>query len=293
MFLPKNNESWIKNKFQRIKSFFLSVWDILGKPEMAILPGQLAFFVILSLVPIITLIGYGAGFFGISVDSIIDILEANFSKDIIKMIVPIISGDQIDLKLLIMFCTMFYIASNGADSVIIASNQIYGIKQSSWIKRRIKAILLTFVIVTLIMFVLLVPAFGSKIIDAVDYFNIKSTLANVLEILQGPISWLIMFTFIKVIYTISPDKPVPTSGVNFGAIVTTIGWIITTYIYSYWINNFNNFDRYDIFYAGLSNIAVLMLWMYFLSYIFVVGMSLNHRALEAEMEITGSLENKK
>lgn len=278
----------LKNKqyLKKTKKFFLNVWDIMWKPEMAILPGQLAFFVILSLVPIITLIGYGASFFNISVDSIMGLLEANFSKGIVNLIEPIISGDTIDLKLLIMFGVMFYIASNGADSIIVASNEIYNIKQTSWIKRRFKAILLTFVIVILILFVMLVPAFGTKIIDAVDYFNIKSTIASVLEIIQGPISWLIIFSFIKIIYTISPDKPVPTSGVNFGAVFSTVGWVIATYLYSYWINNFAS---YDIFYAGLSNIAVLMLWIYILSYIFVIGMILNHRALEAEMEITGSL----
>ena len=253
---------------------------------MTILPGQVAFFVILSLVPIITLIGYGATFFNISIDSIIQVLDANFNKSIVNMIVPIVTGKALDLKLLIMFCSMFYIASNGADSVIIASNEIYNIKQTSWLKRRIKAILLTFVIVTLIMFVLLVPAFGSKIIDAVDYFNIKSTLANILEILQGPISWVIIFTFIKVIYTISPNKPLPSAGVNFGAIFTTTGWVLITAIYSYWINNF---ARYDIFYAGLSNIAVLMLWIYFLSYIFVIGISLNSKVELEELEITGSI----
>ncbi|MDD2505271.1 MAG: YihY/virulence factor BrkB family protein [Bacilli bacterium] len=280
----------MKQTKNKIKNFFLRVWNIMGKPEMAVLPGQLAFFVILSLVPIITLIGYGATYFGVSMNSMIKVLDANFSRNIVDMIVPIISGKTLDLKLFIVFCAMFYIASNGADSIILASNEIYNIKQSSWIKRRIKAILLTFVIVTLILFVLLVPAFGTKIIDAVDYFNIKSTVASILEILQGPISWVIMFIFIKVIYTISPDRPLPASGVNFGAAFTTIGWILTTGVYSYWINNF---ARYDIFYAGLSNIAVLMLWIYFLSYIFVIGMSLNYQALEDEMEITGNLKIEK
>ncbi|NLL01494.1 MAG: YihY/virulence factor BrkB family protein [Mollicutes bacterium] len=277
----------IKKRLLKIKQFFLNVWDILGKPEMVILPGQLAFFVILSLVPIITIIGYGASFFDISIDAVVNFLEENFSREVIKSIVPIISGDALDFKLLIMFGIMFYIASNGADSVIIASNEIYQIKQSSWLKRRFKAILLTFIIVTLMLFILLVPVFGTKIIDAIDYFNMKSTLVSILKIIQGPVSWLIMFVFIKIIYTISPDKPVPTSGVNLGAIFTTIGWIIMTYIYSYWINNF---AKYDIFYAGLSNIAILMLWIYFLSYIFVIGMILNHRTLEKELEITGSLK---
>ena len=185
-----------------------------------------------------------------------------------------------------MFGIMFYIASNGADSVIIASNEIYQIKQSSWLKDALKQYYLPYYSDLNVIY-LLVPVFGTKIIDAIDYFNMKSTLVSILKIIQGPVSWLIMFVFIKIIYTISPDKPVPTSGVNLGAIFTTIGWIIMTYIYSYWINNF---AKYDIFYAGLSNIAILMLWIYFLSYIFVIGMILNHRTLEKELEITGSLK---
>lgn len=285
--MRKRVKTTFKKRINNIKSFFKRVWEILCQPEIAILPGQLAFFVILSLVPIITLIGYGASFFGISIDTIIKTLEANFSSGVTEMMIPIISGQAIDLKLLIMFIVMFYVASNGADSIIIVSNEIYNVRQSSWLKRRIKAIFLTIAIVILILFVLLVPAFGSKIIDAVDYFNIKSTLANILEIMQGPISWVIIFIFIKVIYTISPDRPQPAARLNIGAIFTTFGWVITTEIYSYYIYHF---ARYDLFYAGLSNIAVLMLWIYFLSYIFVIGMSLNSKVEFEELEITGSIE---
>ena len=40
----------------------------------------------------------------------------------------------------------------------------------------------------------------------------------------------------------------------------------------------------DLLYGGLSNIAILMLWIYFLSYIFVIGMSLNSLGENKEME---------
>ena len=279
-----------KQRIKYVKKFFKRVWEILGQSEIAILPGQLAFFVILSLVPIITLIGYGASFFGISIDTIINILKDNFSSGVAEMMIPIISGEVIDLKLVIMFILMFYIASNGADSIIIISNEIYNVKQSSWIKRRLKAIFLTIAIVILILFLLLVPAFGTKIIDAVDYFNIKSTLVNILEIMQGPISWVIIFIFIKVIYTISPDKALPSSRLNIGTAFTTVGWVIATEFYSYYVDHF---AHYDIFYAGLSNIAVLMLWIYLLSYIFVIGISLNSKVELEELEITGSILNQK
>ena len=69
---------------------------------MEILPGQLAFFLILSLVPIITLIGYGASFFNLSMNFIIDAVKANFSETIADMLVPIITGETMDFKLIIM-----------------------------------------------------------------------------------------------------------------------------------------------------------------------------------------------
>ena len=53
---------------------------------------------------------------------------------------------------------------------------------------------------------------------------------------------------------------------------TTITWIIATEIYSFYIGTFTN---YDIFYGSISNILILLLWVYILAYIFVVGMAFN------------------
>ena len=188
----------LKKRFAQLKLFLKKVWEILNRPEMAYLPGQLAFFLILSLVPIITLIGYGASYFNISNNYIIELLKENFSESVVNTIIPIISGETLDIKLIIMFCAMFYFAANGPASIILTANEIYGIKQSTWIKRRIKAILLTLIIVILYLFIILVPVFGERIIDAVDYFNIKSILTSILAVLQGPISWLIIYIFIKI-----------------------------------------------------------------------------------------------
>ena len=274
-----------KEYFKKIKKFIKKVYKILCKPEMNVLPGQLAFSLILSLVPIITLIGYGASFFGISMDSLIDIVKNNFDSKIANMIVPIISGDSIDLKLIITFVVMFYFASDGATSIIYSANEIYKVEQTSWLKRKIKAIALTFLIVILFLFILLVPVFGQKIINSIDILNIKSILSPILMLLKGPISWIVVFLFIKIIFTISPDKNIESSRINIGALFTTVGWILTTTIYGFYIKNFAN---YDLFYAGLSNIAVLMLWIYFLSYILVIGLCLT-AGIDSKMEKTGSI----
>lgn len=284
--LKEKTNNHLNKRKRQVVAFIKKVWEILKRPEMAVLPGQLAFFLILSLVPIITLIGYAASYFNININYIIELVKSNFGETVANEIIPIISGDGVDLKLIIMLIIMFYFAANGPASIIYTANEIHGIKQSSWIKRRIKALVMTLILVLLYLFVILVPLLGEKIIDAVDYFNIKSMLTSILSIIQGPISWIVIFVFIKTIFILAPDKKMPGVRINLGAIFTTIFWIIATHIYGYYASHF---AVYDLFYAGLSNIAILMLWIYILSYIFVIGLSLTTKVNYEELEKTGSI----
>ena len=52
------------------KEFIKNFYSVLNRPEMLILPGHLAFSFILSIVPILTLIGYGAAGLNLSIDFI-------------------------------------------------------------------------------------------------------------------------------------------------------------------------------------------------------------------------------
>ncbi len=284
----KANYKFKKSKVQS-KAFFKKVWEILQRPEMAIMPGQLAFFLILSLVPIITLIGFVASYFNISINYLVEIIKISFNEDVANVLIPFVSGESIDFNLTLMYIIMFYFAANGPASIIYTANEIHGIKQSTWIKRRIKAFIMTIILVVLYLFILLVPVLGMKIINAIDYFNVKSTISSLLTILRGPISWIIIFIFIKTIFTLAPDKKMPSARINLGASFTTVGWILITYIYGYYISHF---ARYDLFYAGLSNIAILMLWIYLLSYILVIGLSLTTKVNYEELEKTGSIDIK-
>ncbi len=286
--LKKKASNYISLKKDQAKAFFKKIWEILSWPEMAVLPGQLAFFLILSLVPIITLIGYAASYFDISSNYVIELIKNNFTSDVSNVLVPIIEGKSMDISLVIMIIAMFYFAANGPASIIYTANEIHGIKQSSWFKRRLKAMIITIILVVLYLFILIVPLLGEKIISAVDYFNIKTIITNILSILQGPISWIIIFIFIKTIFILAPNKRIPGKQINIGAIFTTVGWILATHLYGYYASHY---IRYDIFYAGLSNIAILMLWIYLLSYILVIGLSLTTQVSKTKLEKNGSIKN--
>lgn len=278
-------------KTSRTKNFFKRFWDAFWRPEMLVLPGQIAFFLFLSLVPTITLLAYASSYLNISNDLVSSLLSNVVGGQFVDLLSPILTADKITPTFFVSLGVGFFIASNGFASVIVASNTIYGIKDSGFAKRRLKALIMELIVVLLFLFILIVPLLGDSIIELLHYFNLDasttSTVINILNFLKGPFSWIVIFMFIKIVYTIAPDKKIPSQNVNGGAVFTTIGFILITELYSYYIANFAN---YSVFYGSLANIVILMLWVYLLSYVFVIGMAMNYHE---ELEKTGIMEIQK
>ena len=261
---------------KRFKKFLNNFFTVLKRPEMLVLPGQLAFFFILSVVPMLTLISYGVTSFNLSLEVVESFLTKSFGSEIANMLIPEVSNVSISFGFMFTILFGFFIASNGASSIIITSNTIYGIKDKGFLARKIKSMIMTVFLVLLFLFILLVPLFGETIIRIADSINSasKDGVAQVIRILNGPISWFIIFFFIKLLYTMAPDKKIASNRTTYGALFTSIGWIISTAIYSFYINNYAN---YSIFYGSLTNIIILMLWTYLLAFIFTIGLALNYR----------------
>ena len=68
-----------------------------------------------------------------------------------------------------------------------------------------------------------------------------------------------------------------------GAVFTALGWILVTAIYSYYVSHFAN---YDIFYGSLSNLIIMMIWIYILAYILVIGIAINVETYERVVKIS-------
>lgn len=265
----------------KIHEFLNRIWKIITKPEMLVLPGQLSYFFLLGLVPTITLIAYGATFFNISFDFLTNFLTKAFGADVTNLVVPIVSQVDFSFQFFVALVLGFYAASTGAASIVITSNEMYGVPNSSFLRRKIKALIMTFVLVLLLMFLLMIPVFGTKISELVTYVNlndaITSSIVFAINLMKGPLSWFIIFFLIKIIYTMAPDRDIPSRTNTYGALFTTFGFVLVTMIYSYYINHF---AHYANLYGGLAQFVILMVWLYLLAYIFVIGIAINAQKLE-------------
>lgn len=265
----------------RLKKFTKRVLKMIKKPEMRILPGQLAFFLLLSIIPLVAIIAVIAGEFSLSIESLIKTINENLPKEIADFIIEIVGGKSLNINIVIFCISGFILASNGPHSMIIGSNILYKVKNKDYLTRRIKAILMTVILVMLFIFVLIVPAFGDKIIAIIVNFvpniQIGKAISLGYNILKYPTSILFIYFFIKLLYTMAPDTTIKSSETTTGALFTTLGWIISTEIFSFYISYF---ARYNLLYGSVANLLVLFLWIYILSYIFVLGMALNASSKE-------------
>lgn len=263
---------------EQARVFLKKIIELIKKPELRILPGQLAFFLVLSLIPLVALIGTLASFLSIPTSTIREILVDVIPEEVSEIIANVISGRGIDVNfnMIAFMVVAFILASNGTHSMIITSNEIYKIKPNGLLKRRLKAILMAFILVTLFFFLLLIPIWGDIIIEIIGNSISKTTtisfIYQLFKLVQYPIILVILYYGIKTIYIISPDEKIESVTTTKGAIFTTIGWILASEIYSFYIETFSN---YDLFYGSISNVVILLLWVYILSYIFVLGMILN------------------
>lgn len=258
---------------------------VFGK-ELGVLPGSLAYSFFLAIIPILSLLFYLLSSFNLPLDMVQNFLTDTFPEGVVSLLQPIFT-DTITMNSIITLIIAIMVATNGCNAIILASNTIYNIENSPIVRRTIKSLFLTIVMIILIAFVVVVPLLGKSILSVLlkVFDGQESFLTTLFLILRVPVSLVVIFTIIKLLYIVAPDQRINSKYVNRGALFTTVCWLIVTYIYSFYINNI---ARYDLVYGNLTNIVILLLWFYILAYIFVIGLYLNRHKTDTEIEKTNT-----
>lgn len=261
---------------QKIKGYFKKLFKILKKPEMAILPANIAFNLILALIPLLTIIVLIASYFDLSIDLVTQLVNSIVPEQVSNVIIDVISGKGFDTNVGISNILAFFLASNGTYAIINASDALYKIDNKDEIKKRVSSLFILLIIITLLLFLVVVPMFGENIINLMhkakilEYYVDEITI--IFNILKWPLTLFIIYFNIKLIYSIAPSKNVKSKETTLGAMFTTIMWVISTAIFKFYLTYF---ARYDILYGNLSSIIIMLVWFYFISFIFVLGMAIN------------------
>ena len=130
-----------------------------------------------------------------------------------------------------------------------------------------------FVFSIIITMVLLV--FGNSIFNfLISLLPFLKEISVLTLILRYLVSFLILSIFFIIIYKIANFKLTTIRKTLPGAMFSSLGWLVFSYVFSIYIDNFSNMSY---MYGSLTAFIILMLWIYFCIYILFIGAEINKK----------------
>ncbi len=165
-------------------------------------------------------------------------------------------------------------ASNGMNAIIRAMNLAYEIDDDRpfFIVRGL-SVLLTIVMIAVFIIALLLPVFGKHIgIYISSKFGYTDQFIDTWNTIRFSLSSVILFIVFSAVYFLTPNRKMKCATVIPGAVFSTIGWILASLGFSFYVNNFGN---YTFMYGSLGVIIVLMIWFYITGAVLIIGGEIN------------------
>lgn len=172
------------------------------------------------------------------------------------------------------FILILYFSTNGINSLIEAFNASYHIKETRpIIQQRLLSFGLTLILSCILIIAMGLIIFGKITINYLTEYSLITQYAGKL-ILYG--KWfailLILFFGISILFHLGPSKRTKWDLLNPGTILATIGIIITSIGFNYYINHFSEYNK---IYGSIGTLIIILLWIYFNSIILLTGFELN------------------
>lgn len=256
--------------------------------------GGTAFFIILSFFPFTMFLCSLVRLTPLTEETLIEAIQVVFPTsfhDYLGQLINEIYTHYSTAILSLTIITAIWLGSKAFLSLIRGLNDMYQISESrNYIWLRILSVIYTAMFAILILVTLILLVFGNTL-----YYHFCSifptlhdTLLSIISI-RSVVCFLILLLFFTFMYILLPNhktnqKLSPAYQADFlsqlpGGMITTTGWILFSYLYSYYVDHLSN---YSFFYGTMTTIALLMVWLYACTYLLFLGGIINHLLMDFE-----------
>lgn len=268
-------------KLSQISYYYQQIHRHIGASNISAHAGETAFFFILSFFPftmfLLSLLQYTPLSEDIIIKAMQMILPSSFDKFLRHLINEIYRQSGTILPITII--TAVWMGSKSFLSLIRGLNDMYQVPEKrNYIHVRIIAFLYTILFAVLLLATLTILVFGNTLYYHLCkiFPKLHDPLLSVIS-LRSTVGFIIMLLFFSMLYRFIPHRKATFLQQLPGALVATSGWILFSYLYSYYVDHLSN---YSFFYGTMTTIALLMVWLYACMYLLFCGGLINHLIMD-------------
>lgn len=267
---------------QRLKNFGIKLWQIIQEDllhvNIGIESAAMAYYMLLSIIPIVMLVSNILPLLPIPIDLIFKALETILPGNITEVLFPILrnylgnfNGGALSIGLIILF----WPASQMFSSIQRSLNVLYGAPvRRNVVFERFFAIVIAMASILIVFAVSIIFIFGEQVLKLIgEFFSLNLSTAIIdLSFVKWGLLFGTIFLLMSFMYFAIPNVKWSFLYALPGGLFTTIGFVLISQLFSIYIH-----------YAGrnltangaFGTLIVFMIWLYFIANVMILGGVLN------------------
>lgn len=197
------------------------------------------------------------------IETALDLIPSTFSTALAEIIPSPLESSSV---LPVAVITAVWSSSMGMVAIIKGLDHIYEVDQPrNYILLRIMAVVYVVLLAVVLIAAAVLLVFGSTIYYAIQ--DRWPLFAALLINFKSLFSFVMLFIFFTLLYSFVPRRRVKLRCNLAGAAFGAGGWVLFSYFFSLFVENFSNFSIY----GSLATLVILMFWLFFCMYILFLG----------------------
>ncbi|AXH99938.1 YihY/virulence factor BrkB family protein [Sporosarcina sp. PTS2304] len=238
---------------------------------------QLAFFFLLSLFPLLIFLFTLLPYLNLDQSQIFMFIReyapestAALIENTLSEVLDNRSGGLLSVGIL----ATIWSASKGMSAVTKGLNHAYEVEDDrNFFVSKGLSIGFTIMLIATVIIALVLPIFGEPIGKFLfSFMGLEDSFLTIWTSLRFAIPPVLIFVVFSLLYWLVPDMKLRYKSVIPGSIFATLGWIITSLGFSFYISNFGSYANT---YGSIAGIIVLIMWLYLSAIILILGGTIN------------------
>jgi membrane protein len=266
--------------------FFKLTFKEVGEDHVAAFAGNLTYKALFAIFPFFTLVLSLLGLFNATdlINSMINSAQGALPQPAVtfleQQILPLTQSQAngaFTFGAIISIALALWGVSGAFRSIMEAMNVMYEVEEDrpAWKMYGI-SIFISLAVVALMLTAFAIVIFGGSVGGGLaGLVGLDETFQTVWRIVQWPIvACIVLFTF-AIIYFFAPAAKQKFAWISPGAVLAFVFWLLFSLAFSYYVGTFGGSDSYSATYGSLASVIILLLYIYYSSFIMLIGAEMN------------------
>ncbi len=240
-----------------------------------------AFYLLLSIVPMIIVLSQILGIFSVSLEFLGDWFVRYMHGEAAKIMKSIFQYTPHGAVNIVLILLALWSGSRAQFAMMRITNYTLTEGRSTgngYFKERFRAIKTMIFTIFTVTFSLLIVVYGELVLKLLVLTLMHSTdfdmyINQFWLMIRWPIAFLLYFLMVSYNYYVLPSWRVRYREILPGSIFTALGMLLATWIFNIYMSN--NLSNFDLIYGSLGSIVALMLWFYLIAWTLGLGIIIN------------------